>query len=132
MSKKKFVYFFGDSKNTDGNASMTKLLGGKGANLAEMSKLNIPVPPGFTISTDACIYYMKHKRLPEECDKQIILGLTKIELIMKQKFGSSTNPLLVSVRSGARKSMPGMMETVLNVGLTNKTIQGLIYQTNNK
>ena len=132
MKTKKYVYFFGDKNNTEGSAKMSSLLGGKGANLAEMATLNIPVPPGFTISTEVCIYYMKHGKYPPNCKKQIKENLKKIEALMGQSYGSTKNPLLVSVRSGAKKSMPGMMETVLNVGLTSSTIQGLINQTKNK
>ena len=122
MKTKKYVYFFGDKKNTEGSAKMSHLLGGKGANLAEMATMNIPVPPGFTISTEVCVYYMQHGKYPPGCTKQIKENLKKIEKIMGQSYGSVMNPLLVSVRSGAKQSMPGMMETVLNVGLTSKTI----------
>ena len=132
MKQKKYVYFFNNKKNTDGSASMFNTLGGKGANLAEMANLNIPVPPGFTISADVCVYYMNKGKYPPGCKKQIKENLKKLELCMNQKFGSKINPLLLSVRSGARQSMPGMMETVLNVGLTNNTILGLIEQTGNK
>jgi len=129
---KKFVYFFGGGK-ADGNEKMKNLLGGKGANLAEMAghpKLKLPVPPGFTITTDVCTYYYENrKKYPKELEKQVKAAIEKIEKIMGKKFGDTENPLLVSVRSGARKSMPGMMETVLNVGLTSKTIPGLIRQT---
>jgi pyruvate,orthophosphate dikinase len=128
---KKYVYFFGDGK-ADGKADMKELLGGKGANLAEMCHLKIPVPPGFTIITEVCTYYYKHnKQYPPELEKQVKEALTKVEKIMKMKFGDPNNPLLVSVRSGARSSMPGMMETVLNIGLCSKTIPGLIKKTNN-
>ena len=129
--KTKYVYFFG-ANCSQGSSKMKNLLGGKGANLAEMATLNIPVPAGFTISTDACRYYMKHKKLPTGCKNEIKTALNKLETIMNKQFGCKKNPLLISVRSGARKSMPGMMETVLNVGLTDKTITGLIKQTNNK
>ena len=132
MKQKQYVYFFNNKKNTEGSASMSNTLGGKGANLAEMANLNIPVPPGFTISTEVCVYYMNKGKYPPGCKKQIKENLKKLESCMNQKFGSQNNPLLVSVRSGARQSMPGMMETVLNVGLTNKTILGLIKQTSNK
>ena len=132
MKTKKYVYFFSNKKNTEGSAEMSHLLGGKGANLAEMAMMNIPVPPGFTISTEVCVYYMKHGKYPPGCKKQIKDNLKKIERIMGQSYGSIENPLLVSVRSGAKQSMPGMMETVLNVGLTSKTIGGLINQTKNK
>jgi pyruvate,orthophosphate dikinase len=129
---KKYVYFFGGGK-ADGNEKMKNLLGGKGANLAEMAghpKLKLPVPPGFTITTEVCTYfYQNKKKYPKEINAQVKTALEKIEKLMKKGFGSTDNPLLVSVRSGARKSMPGMMETVLNVGLTEKTIPGLIKQT---
>jgi len=131
---KKYVYFFGAGK-ADGNASMKNLLGGKGANLAEMAghpKLRLPVPPGFTITTEVCTeYYKNNRRYPKELKKQVADALAKVEKIMGKKFGDPGDPLLVSVRSGARSSMPGMMETVLNVGLTTKTIPGLIKKTNN-
>ncbi|HDS09254.1 MAG TPA: pyruvate, phosphate dikinase, partial [Firmicutes bacterium] len=127
----KYVYFFGAGK-ADGNAKMKNLLGGKGANLAEMTKLKIPVPPGFTISTEMCTIYYKNKgKYPESLRKEVKTALTKVEKIMGKRFGDLSEPLLVSVRSGARKSMPGMMETVLNVGLTTKTIPGIIKKTNN-
>jgi pyruvate, orthophosphate dikinase len=128
----KFVYFFGGGK-ADGKAQMKELLGGKGANLAEMANLGIPVPAGFTITTDVCTYFYKHsKKYPVELEQQVKLAVSKMERIMGAKFGDIENPLLVSVRSGARSSMPGMMETVLNVGLTSKTIRGLIKKTQNE
>ncbi|MCE5187357.1 MAG: pyruvate, phosphate dikinase [Planctomycetaceae bacterium] len=123
------VYFFGGGK-ADGNAKMKELLGGKGANLAEMAKLGVPVPPGFTITTEVCTYYYQNKKkYPAGMDKQVAAALAKVEKIMNRKLGDAKRPLLVSVRSGARSSMPGMMETVLNVGLTTKTIPGLIQQS---
>ncbi len=126
---KKLVYEFGGKKAT-GNAKMKNLLGGKGANLAEMTNLGIPVPPGFTITTDVCNYYYEHKRtLPKRLKEEVKKSLRNVEKIMDRKFGDAGNPLLVSVRSGARRSMPGMMETVLNIGLTEKTIPGLIKQS---
>jgi len=129
---KKYVYFFGNGK-ADGRSDMKNLLGGKGANLAEMTNLGIPVPPGFTITTEVCtLYYKNNRKYPRELKKQVEEALARIEKIMGKKFGDPDNPLLVSVRSGARTSMPGMMETVLNVGLTTKTIPGLIKQTNNE
>lgn len=129
---KKYVYFFGDGK-ADGKAEMKNLLGGKGANIAEMTNLGIPVPPGFTITTEMCTVYYKNKRkYPPELKKQVDTAMAKVERIMGRKFGDPKNPLLVSVRSGARKSMPGMMETVLNVGLTTKTIPALVARTNNE
>lgn len=123
---KQSVYFFGDGR-ADGLAEMKELLGGKGANIAEMTKLGIPVPPGFTISTDICTHYYENNRAyPDNLNDQVSKALLKTEEIMGRSFGDSKNPLLVSVRSGARTSMPGMMETVLNVGLTSETIPGLI------
>ena len=127
----KYVYSFGDGK-ADGKADMKNLLGGKGANLAEMNLLDIPVPPGFTLTTEVCTeYYRNNKTLPKALDNEVLDCLTSLENIMNAKFGDESNPLLLSVRSGARQSMPGMMETVLNVGLTSKTIPGLINKTNN-
>jgi pyruvate,orthophosphate dikinase len=128
---KKYVYFFGDGK-ADGNAKMKNLLGGKGANIAEMTNLGIPVPPGFTITTEVCtLYYKNNRRYPKELRAQVDKALARVEKIMGKKFGDPERPLLVSVRSGARSSMPGMMETVLNIGLTTKTIPGMIKMTNN-
>ncbi|MCM8817720.1 MAG: pyruvate, phosphate dikinase [Candidatus Omnitrophica bacterium] len=128
----KYVYFFGGGK-ADGNESMKELLGGKGANLAEMAghpDLRLPVPPGFTITTEVCTYYYKHKKAyPKTLKKEVESALKRIEKLMGRKFGDPDNPLLVSVRSGARRSMPGMMETVLNIGLTEKTLPGLIRQS---
>jgi pyruvate,orthophosphate dikinase len=132
MGNKKYVYSFGGGK-ADGNESMKNLLGGKGANLAEMAghkALKLPVPPGFTITTEVCTYYYKNRRTyPPTLKAEVKNALEKVEKLMLRKFGDPANPLLVSVRSGARKSMPGMMETVLNVGLTDKTIPGLIKQS---
>ena len=126
-----YVYFFGDSK-ADGTAEMKELLGGKGANLAEMTNLGIPVPPGFTITTEVCThYYSNDHNYPSELQSQVEEAISKTEDTMGRKFGDPTNPLLMSVRSGARISMPGMMETVLNVGLTSKTIPGLIKKSGN-
>ena len=127
----KYVYLFGNGE-ADGTAEMKNLLGGKGANLAEMNHLGIPVPPGFTITTDVCTHYYKNNlNFPDELDSQIQESLSKVEAIMDSNFGDETNPLLLSVRSGARQSMPGMMDTVLNVGLASSTIPGLIKKTNN-
>jgi pyruvate,orthophosphate dikinase len=129
---KKYVYSFGGGK-ADGNESMKNLLGGKGANLAEMAghpKLKLPVPPGFTITTEVCTcYYENKKKYPAGLKEEVVKALKKVETLMGKGFGSVDDPLLVSVRSGARKSMPGMMETVLNVGLTEKTIPGLVKQS---
>lgn len=132
MSNNQYVYFFGDGK-AEGSANMKNLLGGKGANLAEMSNLGLPVPPGFTITTEVCTYYYQNNRnYPEELTSQIENSIHKVESILGLKFSEPENPLLFSVRSGARISMPGMMETVLNVGLTSKTIAGMIKKTNNE
>ena len=128
----KYVYLFGDGA-ADGTAKMKNTLGGKGANLAEMNHLGIPVPPGFTITTEVCSYYYDNDRVfPDALDSQLKNALIETEKIMGSKFGDVNDPLLVSIRSGARQSMPGMMETVLNVGLTSKTIPGLIKKTGNE
>ncbi|MGG9962300.1 pyruvate, phosphate dikinase [Ferruginibacter sp. SUN106] len=128
----KYVYYFGGGK-ADGNESMKNLLGGKGANLAEMAghpKLRLPVPPGFTLTTEVCTYYYNNKKkYPAVLDAQLKKALAAVEKEMGKKFGDVNNPLLVSVRSGARKSMPGMMETVLDIGLNEKTIEGVINQS---
>jgi pyruvate,orthophosphate dikinase len=128
----KYVYFFGGGK-ADGNESMKNLLGGKGANLAEMAghpNLRLPVPPGFTVTTEVCTYYYGNKKTyPKVLDQQVQEALVKMEKLTGKKFGDVKNPLLVSVRSGARRSMPGMMETVLNVGLNENTIKGIIEQS---
>ena len=129
---KKYVYFFGSGK-TEGNAKMKELLGGKGCNLAEMANLGIPVPPGFTITTEVCTaYYDNNGNYPEGLKAQVEDNLTRIETAMGAKFGDEDNPLLVSVRSGARVSMPGMMDTVLNLGLNDMTVKGLIKQSNDE
>ena len=126
---KKNVYFFGGGK-AEGRAEMKNLLGGKGANLAEMSSLAIPVPAGFTITTDVCTaYYANKGRLPKAVQSEVKKAMARVEKAMGKKYGDAANPLLVSVRSGARRSMPGMMDTVLNVGLCAKTLPGLIAQT---
>ena len=132
MSSNRNVYFFGGGK-ADGNATMKNLLGGKGANLAEMGKIGIPVPPGFTITTEVCTHYMRKRKYPPTLEKEMIKLLNRMAKLMPGgvKFGDPKNPLLVSVRSGARQSMPGMMETVLNIGLTSKTIPGIIAKTKN-
>jgi pyruvate,orthophosphate dikinase len=127
----KYVYYFGGRK-ADGKAHMKELLGGKGANLAEMVNLGLPVPAGFTITTEVCTYYYKNnKKYPKELNSQVKAALAKMEKQMGAKFGNTVNPMLLSIRSGARSSMPGMMETVLNVGLNNETREGLIKKTNN-
>ena len=128
----KMVYFFGGGA-ADGRAEMKNLLGGKGANLAEMANLGIPVPAGFTITTEVCTHYYKAGRTyPPTLEAEVAAALAKVEQVMGAKFGDPDNPLLVSVRSGARSSMPGMMETVLNVGLCSKTIPGLVKKTGNE
>ena len=125
----KYVYSFGGGK-ADGNESMKNLLGGKGANLAEMAghkNLKLPVPPGFTVTTEVCTYFYDHKRTyPKDLEKQIKDALAEVEKLMGKKFGDVKDPLLMSVRSGARRSMPGMMDTVLNIGLNDETVKGLI------
>src|ERR1041385_1069025 len=121
----KWVYTFGDGA-AEGKAAMKNLLGGKGANLAEMANLGLPVPPGFTISTEVCSYfYANNKSYPKELDAQVKDALEHVARITGKKFGDAKNPLLVSVRSGARASMPGMMDTVLNLGLNDVTVEAL-------
>ena len=128
----RFVYGFGP-KGTDGDASMRALLGGKGANLAEMTNIGLPVPAGFTITTDVCTYYYAHDRsYPPELKSQVDEAMAKIEKVMGAKFGATTNPLLVSCRSGARDSMPGMMDTVLNIGLNDRRVEALAKQSGNE
>src|SRR5512138_179805 len=129
----KYVYLFGNKK-ADGNGSMKPLLGGKGANLAEMSRIGLPVPPGITITTEVCTYYYDNKRTyPKVLDAQVRDGIAFLEKIMGTKFGDkSAMPLLVSVRSGARDSMPGMMDTILNLGLNDETVLALVKATNNE
>ncbi|CAO0823395.1 Pyruvate, phosphate dikinase [Desulfarculales bacterium] len=132
MANKKYVYFFGDGK-AEGATKMKNLLGGKGANIAEMTNLGIPVPAGFTLTTEVCTYYYEHSyKYPDGLKKEVETALRKVEKSMGAKFGDPKNPLLVSVRSGSRVSMPGMMDTVLNVGLNDATIQGLIVKTGNE
>jgi pyruvate, orthophosphate dikinase len=127
----KYVYLFGGKKN-EGNASMKNLLGGKGANLAEMGSLGMPVPPGFTITTEMCtVYYQNKRKYPPQLKSDVEKAIKYVEKETGMLFGDKNNPLLFSVRSGARKSMPGMMETVLNVGLNNTTREALIKKTNN-
>jgi len=131
VKEKKYVYYFG-GKKAEGEADMKNLLGGKGANLAEMVNIGLPVPAGFTITTEVCTaYYENKKNYPKELKKQVLDALKKTEKEMGALFGNKTNPLLVSVRSGARASMPGMMETVLNVGLNDITREALIKKTKN-
>src|SRR5450631_421328 len=125
----KFVYFFGNGQ-AEGRADMKNLLGGKGANLAEMSSIGLPVPPGFTITTEVCTeFYKNDQKYPGSLTAEVAANLKKVEELMGKKFGDARNPLLVSVRSGARASMPGMMDTVLNLGLNDITVQGIIAQS---
>ncbi len=128
---RKYVYLFGKGIS-EGRADMKELLGGKGANLAEMANLNLPVPAGFTITTECCVDYFRANAIPESLEAEVLAALKKVEKNMGMEFGSAANPLLVSCRSGARSSMPGMMETVLNVGLSSKTIPGLVKKTKNE
>src|SRR5579883_1742309 len=128
---KKYVYSFGGG-TADGDGKMRDVLGGKGAGLAEMSKAGVPVPPGFTISTEVCnLFFENNNRVPGEVDTQIDQALAKLEGEMGKKLGGVDDPLLLSVRSGARFSMPGMMNTILNLGLNDETTQGLLAKTNN-
>src|SRR4030066_1138593 len=127
MVDKQYVYFFGE-----GTRDMKKLLGGKGANLSEMTNIGLPVPPGFTITTETCILFNElGKKYPDGLEKQIDENLKKLEDKMAMKFNDKKNPLLVSVRSGAAVSMPGMMDTVLNLGLNDAVIEGIIKKTGN-
>ncbi|MCI0706606.1 MAG: pyruvate, phosphate dikinase [Ignavibacteriae bacterium] len=128
----KYVYFFGNGK-AEGKAEMKNLLGGKGANLAEMTNIGLPVPPGFTITTEVCTYYYDNKKTyPKSLRNEVEAALKKVEKAMGAKFGDPDNPLLMSVRSGARASMPGMMDTILNLGLNERTVQGVIRKTKNE
>jgi pyruvate,orthophosphate dikinase len=130
--KRKFVYFFAKGM-TEGNKDMKGLLGGKGANLAEMAGIGLPVPPGFTITTEVCNLFAKSgRKVPSEAEKEIQAGLKKLERVAGQKFGQADNPLLVSVRSGAKFSMPGMMDTILNLGLNDRTVEGLARKSRNR
>lgn len=131
MAKQKFVYFFGEGK-AEGDAKMKMSLGGKGANLAEMTNLGVPVPPGFTISADVCAaYYDNDNTYPAGLEKEVETNLKKLEKVMGKKLGDAKDPLLVSVRSGAAVSMPGMMDTILNLGINDKAVQGLSTKTGN-
>src|SRR3954471_24422642 len=128
---RKYVYFFGDGK-ADGNRDMKDLLGGNGSGLAEMTNAGLPVPPGFTISTEVCnIYYEQNRKIPGAIDGEIAGHLKKLEKAAAATLGSAFNPLLVSVRSGAKFSMPGMMDTILNLGLNDEAVEGLKARTNN-
>jgi pyruvate,orthophosphate dikinase len=128
---KKYVYNFGGG-TADGDGKMKDVLGGKGAGLAEMSRAGVPVPPGFTISTEVCnIYFQNGNQVPDEINEQVLKGLAKLEKEIGKKLGDPANPLLVSVRSGAKFSMPGMMNTILNLGLNDETTEGLAKLTDN-
>ncbi|MBI4711434.1 MAG: pyruvate, phosphate dikinase, partial [Candidatus Omnitrophica bacterium] len=128
----KYVYFFGNGK-AEGDAKMKEILGGKGANLAEMTNIGIPVPAGFTITTETCDLYNKNgKKWPAGLEEQVRENVAKLEKAMGLKLGDRNNPLLVSIRSGAAASMPGMMDTVLNLGLNSEVVQGLIVKTENE
>src|SRR5476649_1867821 len=132
VKKGLLVYFFGDGRS-DGDGKMKALLGGKGANLAEMTRIGLPVPPGFTITTEVCTAFNQHgKTLPKEIDAQIDDAIRRIETILGKGFGSLSNPLLFAVRSGSRDSMPGMMDTILNLGLNDETVHGLIAASDNE
>ena len=127
----KFVYYFAAGE-AEGNVSMKNILGGKGANLAEMTAIGLPVPPGFTISTDICTsFYAEGGKLPDWVKPEALKALARVEAKIGKKFGDAKNPLLVSVRSGARASMPGMMDTILNLGLNDETVEGLAVSSNN-
>src|SRR6202171_2704164 len=128
----KWVYFFGAGK-AEGDGTWRDLLGGKGAGLAEMTKIGLPVPAGFTISTEACDYFYKNgKKYPAELKKQVAEQVERLEKVTRKKLGDPKNPLLVSVRSGSARSMPGMMETILNLGLNDRSVQGLAQSTKNE
>ena len=126
----KYVYFFGGGK-ADGNGKMKDELGGKGAGLAEMTNAGLPVPPGFTIQTEACREYMRHGGVSKEVDREMEAALQHLEDLQKQKLGKGDNPLLVSVRSGAKFSMPGMMDTILNLGLNDQSVEALATRSHN-
>jgi len=129
--KGRYVYYFGDGK-ADGDGKMKALLGGKGANLAEMTRIGLPVPPGFTITTEACTYYYDYKRTyPKQLAKEVDAALSKVERSVGKKLGDRTNPLLVSVRSGARDSMPGMMDTILNLGMNDEVVETVAEKSGN-
>ncbi len=128
----KFVYFFGAGK-AEGDGSMKQVLGGKGAGLAEMTRIGLPVPSGFTISAECCDYYLKHGlNYPKSLHAEVAKNLLRLEKITQKKLGDAKDPLLVSVRSGSAKSMPGMMETILNLGLNSKSVEGLTLKTKNE
>src|SRR4029077_5374642 len=126
-----FVYYFGDGQ-ADGTGKMKPLLGGKGANLAEMTRIGLPVPPGFTITTEVCTYFYQHNRAyPPQLEKEVSSALKKVEKSVGKELGNKERPLLVSVRSGARDSMPGMMDTILNLGMNDEIVEVVAKKTNN-
>src|SRR2546427_3221903 len=127
----KYVFFFGGGK-ADGNGKMKDVLGGKGAGLAEMTNAGLPVPPGFTIQTEACREYMRHSAVSKEVDRQMEAALKQLEELQGQTLGQGENPLLVSVRSGAKFSMPGMMDTILNLGLNDRSVEALAKRSNSQ
>lgn len=127
----RFVYYFGNGQ-ADGTRDDRAILGGKGANLAEMTRIGIPVPPGFTISTDACRFYLREEHLPSGLERQVVEALHRVEKDAGKRFGDAGNPLLISVRSGAAVSMPGMMDTILNLGLNTHTVEGLARAANDE
>ena len=122
--KNKLIFEFSKNK-TDGDSSLNNLLGGKGANLAEMSNMEIPVPPGFTITTEVCNYFTENKKLPNSLDNEIRQAVSKLENLSDKSFGGEGTPLLLSVRSGGRVSMPGMMDSILNIGLNDRNVYQL-------
>src|SRR5947207_9474916 len=126
----KYVYFFGGGK-ADGNGKMKDVLGGKGAGLAEMTNAGLPVPPGFTIQTEACREWMRQSKVSPDVDRQMDEALRRLEQLQNQKLGAGENPLLASVRSGAKFSMPGMMDTILNLGLNDQSVEVLAKRANN-
>src|SRR5699024_1433190 len=131
MNTQKYVYTFGEGQ-AEGDRSMKQLLGGKGANLAEMTSIGMPIPPGFTLSEEVCKYFNEHdESWPEGVEDTVRESVDFLEELMGLKFGDADNPLLVSVRSGAAVSMPGMMDTVLNLGLNDQSVQGLADKTGN-
>ena len=132
MAKTKYIYAFGKGV-AEGDGTMKELLGGKGAGLAEMTKIGLPVPAGFTITTEVCdLYYKNSKKWPEGLDAEVAKNLKTLEKIVGKKLGDPVDPLLVSVRSGAALSMPGMMETILNLGLTDTSVEGIAKKTGNR
>src|SRR5213079_587414 len=130
-SAPRYVYYFGDG-HADGRGTMKPMLGGKGANLHEMTRIGLPVPPGFTITTEVCSYFYDHNRTyPRELESQVAAALAKVEQSVGKKFGDKERPLLVSVRSGARDSMPGMMDTILNLGMNDEVVGIVAKKTKN-